>query len=263
MSHANRFDASRLMSHLVAGVDRFNEEVRGVVPPRTPRTLDARRLRSSLQAMQEEIDEFEEATREGDVVAAADGLVDLVYFALGRLHEMGVPARAVFDEVQRANMEKVPGTLAKRQGWQGRDAVKPDGWVGPDHSWLLDFSLDAAEDAQRRAGLWDSVSPVFKRAHELRLTKGADYNNVPGGRDAHFPFGHASHVHGLNTKVLRLQSLVRHAADGRGARHESVLDSVVDLVNYGSYYGEALIDGTLADSALSPPASLPAIGGDA
>lgn len=254
--------AAHVVAHMLCGVADFNQQVTGLPIPSRPETLGRQRLRWALSAMEEEIEEFRVATLAGDVEEAADALMDLAYFALGRLTEMGVPARAVFDEVQRANLTKERGTLSKRPGSLGHDAVKPAGWQGPNHAWLLELDIDEVERIQERAARWDSLSPAFKRAHELRLTKGEDYNNVPGGRDAYFPFGHASYVHMLDTKVLRLQSLTRHMGEGRAPNFEGMGDSVVDLLNYGSYYFEALTDGRLRmDAPMAAPLSLAAPSG--
>lgn len=248
---------SLVVASMLLDVSRFNRQVTGLPIPNEPKTLGVRRARWAEAAMQEEVEEFMVATAEGNVAEAADALVDLVYFALGRLAEMGVPALAVFDEVQRANMDKVQGTLSKRPGSLGHDAVKPAGWRGPDHSWLVGLDLEAVESAQQRAMLWDGLSPLFQQIQDLRIAKGGDYNNVPGGRDAYFPFGHASYVHMLQTKVLRLQSLARHIDEGRAPKFEGMLDSVRDLANYAAFYGEALIDGRLSmTSSTAAPLSL-------
>lgn len=256
MSLTSNDSSAVVAAAMLVAAAEFNREVVGLPIPRTPQVLDKQRLRWATSAIEEELIEFQDATKAGNVVEAADALVDLVYFALGRLVEMGVPAQAVFDEVQRANMTKQRGTLSKRPGSKGYDAVKPAGWQAPNHDWLLSFSLDDIEAIQERALKWDSLSPVFKQAHELRITKGEDYNNVPGGRDAYFQFGHVSYVHMLLTKTLRLQSLLRHMNDGKAPNHEGIYDSVVDLANYSSYYGEALSDGRLTAFPIGAPLSL-------
>lgn len=248
---------SLVVAAMLLDVSRFNKQVTGLPMPDQPKTLGVRRARWAETAMLEEVQEFMDATAEGNVPDAADALVDLVYFALGRLAEMGVPAKAVFDDVQRANMEKQQGTLSKRPGSLGHDAVKPANWKAPNHEWLVGLDLEMVESLQRRAELWDQLSPIFQQIQDLRIAKGGDYNNVPGGRDAYFPFGHASYVHMLQTKVLRLQSLARHIDEGRAPKFEGMLDSVRDLANYAAFYGEALIDGRLSmASSTAAPLSL-------
>lgn len=249
--------AASLIAHMLISTERFARDVVKLPIPAQPETLGLARTRWAMSALTEEITEFEVASRSGDVAEAADALIDLVYFALGRLVEMGVPAKMVFDEVQRANMSKVQGTLSKRPGSRGYDAVKPPTWIGPDHSLLLELDMDVIEGLQERAQKWDSLSPVFQQIYELRIAKGQDYNSVPGGRDAYFPFGHTSYVHMLQTKVLRLQSLVRAMDEGRTPNFEGLIDTSRDLVNYGTYYAEAMMDGRLSmTSSTAAPLSL-------
>jgi NTP pyrophosphatase (non-canonical NTP hydrolase) len=216
------------------GAEQFNTHVRGVVLPAVPRVLSPLELERTHAAVREEMDELTEACKRGDVGEAADAIIDAVYFLLGRLTEMGIPAKAIFDAVQAANMVKVPGDLSKRPGWNGTDAVKPEGWKAPDHGWLLSFSLADLAFARMR----HELSPVFQEITELRALKGADYNNVPGGRDAYFPFGHHSYAHMLNTKVLRLMSLIQSMGEGKKANFEGLRDTARDLVNYGAFYCE-------------------------
>lgn len=245
--------AADLVARMLESTRTFAHDVVGLVPPTRPAVLSDTRLAWANHAFSEEIKEFNEASERGDVVEAADGLIDLVYFALGRLVEMGVPPLPVFDAVQQANMGKRRGELSKRPGSMGYDAIKPAGWKAPDHSWLLGLDSTVIDKAAK----WDSLSPVFQQIYELRIAKGEDYNNVPGGRDAYFPFGHASYVHMLQTKTLRLQSLVRAIDDGRTPNFEGLVDTARDLVNYGTYYAEALLDNRLSmDSSTAPPLSI-------
>jgi predicted HAD superfamily Cof-like phosphohydrolase len=226
-------------------VEAFNQQVRKQVIPAVPTPLTPEQAERAAEAFEEEKTEFLKACESGDVLEAADGIIDLMYFGLGRLAEMGVPAKAVFDGVQAANMQKTTGTLAKRNGWGGYDAVKPEGWKAPDHSFLLNFSLADVE----KAAVFNELSPIFQRITYLRAAKGEDYNNVPGGRDAYFPFGHLSYGHMLNTKALRIQSLLNAMMAGKHPNFEGLLDSVEDLVNYGAFYGEWLLKNKVGASA--------------
>lgn len=246
--------AAAIAARMLIKVAEFNREVVALPIPETPQVLGEQRRTWANAALQEELKEFNDAADAGDVLEAADALIDLVYFALGRLVEMGVPATAVMDEVQRANMDKERGELSKRPGSMGHDAVKPSGWQAPDHAWLLGFTLSdlrelrdlRAERAEREA-----LSPVWLRLQALREAKGKDYNDVPGGRDAYFPFGHFSYAHMVNTKNLRLQSLLAAMSKGRPVNFEGILDTVEDLVNYATYYAEAMRDGRLQQDTLA------------
>jgi len=246
--------AAAMAARMLAKVEQFNLEVCALPIPAEPTIMDEQRLEWANTAMQEELTEFNGACEAGDVLEAADALIDLVYFALGRLIEMGVPATAVMDEVQRANMGKRRGELSKRPGSKGHDAVKPEGWTPPDHAWLLGFTLADLADLRRlrdQEAQREALSPVWLRLQALREAKGKDYNDVPGGRDAYFPFGHLSYAHMIHTKELRLQSLLKAMQTGRPVNFEGILDTVEDLVNYGTYYAEAMRDGRLPQDSLA------------
>jgi len=74
--------------------------------------------------MREELEEFRNATSIHD---QADAMVDLMYFALGTLVEMGVQPGRLFDIVHDANMKKL---------WpDGKVHYAPDGKVIKHPSW--------------------------------------------------------------------------------------------------------------------------------
>lgn len=235
---------------LQAQVEKFNADVTALPVPPIPTLLSQARTEWARTALLEEANEFHDAVLDGDLIEAADGLLDSVFFALGRLCEMGIPAQAVWESIVAANMAKQRGELNKRPGSMGHDAVKPEGWKPPDHSWLLNFSLADVEKAR----MFDELSPVFQDLTRLRAAKGADYNDVPGGRDAYFPFGHESYAHMLTTKHLRMMSLLNAMRRGdKQANYEGLVDTVKDLVNYGAFYAEAMIDGRLSETSLRKP----------
>jgi len=69
-----------------------------------PRLLPVERVNARVLWMREEIDEFIEA---GTTEDQADAMIDLIYFALGTLVEMGVRPGPLFDIVHTANMQKL------------------------------------------------------------------------------------------------------------------------------------------------------------
>lgn len=107
----------------------FNRKICGLKYPKRPQSLDAERKEWACTALAEELFEFKNANNIAD---EADALIDLMYFAGGRLHEMGLSGQELFDEVHKANMAKQRGSLAKRPGSKGHDAIKPVGWRAPD-----------------------------------------------------------------------------------------------------------------------------------
>ena len=62
-------------------------------------------LRISL--IKEELDEFQEALKEKDLVEVADALTDLLYVTYGAGHAFGIDLDKCFAEVQRSNMSKL------------------------------------------------------------------------------------------------------------------------------------------------------------
>lgn len=118
------------MTDMLADVRAFHERFN--IRPRMALPTPVHALPSSAGAQRvghlvEELKEFMEAVRAGDLTGQADALADLVYVALGTAIMMGVPWNAVWDEVHAANMRKAVGLEPEKQG-----IVKPAGWVGPD-----------------------------------------------------------------------------------------------------------------------------------
>ncbi len=76
-----------------------------------------------IRLLQEELDEYAEAARAGDLVSVADALTDLLYVVLGTLvaHGLHPVAEALFAEVHRSNMSKA--------GPDGRPILRADGKV--------------------------------------------------------------------------------------------------------------------------------------
>lgn len=89
--------------------------------------------------MLEEIEELGLAYCDNDLVKVADALADLVYVAVGTAHMMGIPFDEVFKVVHAANMQKIRGMTKRGMIY---DAVKPEGWVGPEAE--IKAILDAA-----------------------------------------------------------------------------------------------------------------------
>ena len=90
-------------------------------------TLNRAEIRSEW--MQSEIQEFIDSQ---SVYEQADAMIDLIYFALGTLVEMGVKPDKIFDIVHEANMSKlfVDGSIGSREG-DGK-IIKPPEWQDPE-----------------------------------------------------------------------------------------------------------------------------------
>jgi Phosphoribosyl-ATP pyrophosphohydrolase len=97
-------------------------------------------------AMREELVELRAAIDQRNHAEILDALVDLTYFVLGTartfgfLHVFGL----AWERVHNANMRKVRAASAEQsKRGSGFDVVKPEGWVAPDLSDLVQFVLPA------------------------------------------------------------------------------------------------------------------------
>lgn len=112
----------------------FNREVLGVARDK-PALLTEEEVRWLRRALLEEVDEFMEAHAAEQLPMAVDGLIDLIYFAVGGLYRMGLneeKIRECFIAVHSANLTKKRGVKASRpQDGSVADAVKPAGFIDP------------------------------------------------------------------------------------------------------------------------------------
>ena len=87
-----------------------------------------------MKFLDEEHAETKKAVENKDAEEVVDGLIDLCVVAIGTLDAFGIDARAAWNEVFRANMEKEIGVKESRPNPLGLpDLVKPDGWNAPSH----------------------------------------------------------------------------------------------------------------------------------
>ena len=114
----------------------------GLIGPPVPQLLDQETFLFRVKFLHEELTEFKKAHRRGDLVEAADGLIDLVYVAMGTAYLMGLPWDRLWAEVQRSNMAKERAVKVE-QSKRGStlDVVKPVGWIPPRLEQIL---LEAA-----------------------------------------------------------------------------------------------------------------------
>lgn len=109
---------------------KINRRFHPLLPGPTERSLRMRLLR-------EEFEEYMKAEAEGDIVEVADGLIDMVYVAVGTGLTYGLPMVPLWNEVQRANMAKFPGGVARFRP-DGK-IIKPEGWTPPEIGKVLDL----------------------------------------------------------------------------------------------------------------------------
>lgn len=115
---------------LVWRVFKFNRMI-GAGKSETPGQIDPLTKEWLIKALEEELQEFREASTPEDSV---DALIDLIIFACGGLYRAGLApdqAEACFLAVLDANDAKKAGVKQNRAVAGVADAVKPTGWVDP------------------------------------------------------------------------------------------------------------------------------------
>lgn len=79
---------------------------------------------------------------------------------------------------------------------------------------------------------------VLKEAAELKELKSKDYQGNQWSEEDYFPFGDASYIHMLWTKMLRIRSV----AEQEDQNFESLEDSLVDMINYAAMYAAFVVN---------------------
>ena len=126
--------------HQKMGLPVSAESVTPVEISQAPGALSSSDFQFRLSFLYEEIRELIEGQTNRDLSKISDALVDIVYVALGTAHYAGIPFDALWQEVQRANMEKRPwreGDPIKPRNTTGLEITKPEGWRPPDIDGVL------------------------------------------------------------------------------------------------------------------------------
>jgi predicted HAD superfamily Cof-like phosphohydrolase len=112
----------------------FNREVLSIYP-RKKSLLESAELDQTTKCLREEVDELERAHQNTDFIEGVDALIDLIYFAVGGLYRMGLTSEEMTqcsEIIHNCNMRKEKGVVRRRGDGSAADAVKPDGWKGPE-----------------------------------------------------------------------------------------------------------------------------------
>lgn len=96
--------------------------------PEKPRMQTREDIMRRAKWIDSELDELFEAET---IAKQADAYLDVIYFALGGLVEIGVEPSAIFDLVQAANMAKLGPDGVPCYDENGK-VLKPAGWQSPD-----------------------------------------------------------------------------------------------------------------------------------
>lgn len=103
--------------------EKFNHPVSD-----TPVFLNSIRAKNRAKWLMEEIAEFLVAQ---DIYEQADAMIDLIYFALGTLVEMGIEPDGLFEIIQEANMSKLGEDGKPIYNKKDGKIIKPDNWDDP------------------------------------------------------------------------------------------------------------------------------------
>jgi predicted HAD superfamily Cof-like phosphohydrolase len=101
------------------------------------RASDGSHLPFRVGFLLEEVIEYIDAVRAGDLAGQLDALVDLVYIAIGTAYTQGLPFDAAWVRVHAANLRKERGTATTSKRKSPFDVVKPAGWAPPDLTDLV------------------------------------------------------------------------------------------------------------------------------
>lgn len=85
--------------------------------------------------IQEELEELEDAIVNKDPEEIVDALIDIIVVSLGTLNLLQVDTQKAWDEVLRANLNKIVGEKHSRPNLFGfPDLIKLSDWTPPNHS---------------------------------------------------------------------------------------------------------------------------------
>jgi predicted HAD superfamily Cof-like phosphohydrolase len=134
-------------------IDRAWDDVRafhlavGYPGPDAPALLAPVAAECRASWIEEEAQELREATTIED---QADAFIDVIYFAIGGLVNLGVRPGPLWDIVQSANMAKLwpDGRPRFREG-DGK-VIKPKGWEDPGPKLAAEIRRQLAETGARR-----------------------------------------------------------------------------------------------------------------
>lgn len=206
--------------HMMTQVGHFMQAILNIAGASSPRLLDQIRMDFKMEHLKEEFIEIQDAWRTGDLAGVIDGIIDVIYVAVGMLVEMGVSQELAFEEVQEANMRRVSG-LSKRGN--DNDAIKPPGWKPPNHTHHI-----LAMAAVTR------MSPLAFEILRMKTLRGQKYNQGTVKRAEHFPFGDTGHAQMMWIKAIRLRSMI----EGGNATREELDESIVDMGAYLEFWYE-------------------------
>ena len=129
--------SNRIMNPIVASLLEFNEAFE-IPNLETPGLGPDELIELRIKLLTEEVQEYAEAARSGDLVEVLDALADIGYILAGTIinHGMQDIYDDAFNEVHRSNMAKlVNGQVIRRDDGK---VLKPEGWQPPQLAQFLE-----------------------------------------------------------------------------------------------------------------------------
>ena len=111
---------------------------------KAPKMLEKIRVINRGKWMQEELNEFYEAK---DMYEQADAMIDLIYFVIGTLVEMGMPPDELFAIVHEANMAKLWEDGTPHYNIEGK-TIKPPNWIDPEQKFIQAIKKIESESSE-------------------------------------------------------------------------------------------------------------------
>ena len=131
-----RMASQQSMNPIVASLLEFNEAFE-IPKLDAPGLGPDEMIELRIKLLKEEVEEYAEAARAGDMVEVLDALADIGYILAGTIinHGMQNIYDDAFNEVHRSNMAKlVDGKVIRREDGK---VLKPKGWQAPQLAQFL------------------------------------------------------------------------------------------------------------------------------
>lgn len=113
------------MNKFIEDVRAFHEKY-GLTINEQPTIVHDNDIVLRYRLLDEECSETLNSISKGDLEGIADGIVDLIYVAIGTAITYGIPLEECWDEVQRANMSKTGEKDGGGKITKGPDFVPPN-----------------------------------------------------------------------------------------------------------------------------------------
>ena len=230
-----RLRACEPVPNMLDMVERFNREIIGLQIPDKPTMLERHRSDFRRGHLLEELSEIAHGADHEDMSELVDGLLDLIYVAMGWLVEMGVTVGASFEEVHAANMAKERGELARRPGSKGYDAVKPEGWTPPDLAPYLSLTRGEVAWMMDQREIADTWVPGEDDNGEEEEETSKTYEILPRRRPRILVIGHARHGKDTVCGMLRDMYSLKFTSSSRFCAEHVVMSYMDKLFKDGGH----------------------------